>query len=71
MKKVFLKYLPKKKVAKFEYSLIGFMAFAAGAVFSFLPMAFDTRLWWLPLMLMSLGLRVLGSISILIGGIKE
>jgi len=68
---VFLRYIPKKKIAKFEYSLIGFMAFIAGAVFSFLPMAFEPKLWWLPLILMSLGLMVLGSISILIGGMRE
>ncbi len=65
------RYAPTKKMAKYEYSLIGFTAFVVGAVFSFFPMAFDSSMWWIPLTMMSLGLMIVGAISILIGGLRE
>ncbi len=65
------KYAPKKKMAKYEYALIGFTAFVVGAVFSFFPMAFNPSMWWIPLTMMSLGLMMIGAVSILVGGIRE
>ena len=68
---MFLKYFPKKAEAKYEFAVLGMLAFLVGMVFSFLPMGFTMAMWWLPFATISLGLMFLGSVSILMGLMKE